>query len=77
MLYFLGEADLNYGGGLEERYAVGIGASAGLLSNLGETWRVHLYAREIYYALGDKHNAWEVGCHRISPLPRIPVCGRK
>jgi hypothetical protein len=61
LLYFLGEADLNYGGGLEERYAVGIGASAGLLSNLSETWKVHLYAREIYYALGDKHNAWEAG----------------
>ena len=61
LLYFLGEADLDYGGGLKEKYAVGIGASAGLLSNLSETWKVHLYTREIYYALGDKHNAWEAG----------------
>jgi len=61
LLYFLGEADLNYGGGLEGRYAVGIGASAGLLSNLSDAWKVHLYAREIYYALGAKHNAWEAG----------------
>ena len=61
MLYFLGETDLNYGGGLEERYAVGIGASAGLLSILSEGWKVHLYMREIYYALGGQHNAWEAG----------------
>ena len=61
LLYFLGETDLDYGGGMEERYAVGIGASAGLLSILTEAWKVHLYTREIYYALGGRHNEWEAG----------------
>ena len=61
LLYFLGETDLDYGGGMEERYAVGIGASAGLLSSLNEVWKVHLYTREIYYALGGRHNEWEAG----------------
>ena len=61
LLYFLGETDLDYGGGMEGRYAVGIGASAGLLSNLTEAWKVHLYTRETYYALGGRHNEWEAG----------------
>jgi len=61
LLYFLGEVDLNYGGGMEGRYAVGIGASAGLLSSLSEVWKVNLYTREIYYGLGGRHNDWEAG----------------
>ena len=40
---------------------MGIGASAGLISSLTEAWKVHLYTREIYYALGGQHNAWEAG----------------
>ena len=59
--YFLGEPDLILGGGLEGNYAVGIGASAGLLTTLTKAWKIHLFGREIYYALGDKHNAWEAG----------------
>lgn len=64
LLYFLGETDLSLGGGLEGKYAVGIGASAGLLTNLTKAWKIHLFNREIYYALGDKHNAWESGLHQ-------------
>jgi hypothetical protein len=61
LFYFLGEADLDYGGGMERRYAAGIGATAGLLSRLSEGWKVHLYTRETYYALGSQHKAWEAG----------------
>ena len=61
LFYFLGEADFDYGGGMERRYAAGIGATAGLLSRLSEDWKVHLYTRETYYALGSQHNAWEAG----------------
>ena len=61
LFYFLGETDLILGGGLEGRYAVGIGASAGLLTNVTKEWKINLFGREMYYGLGDKHNAWEVG----------------
>ena len=64
MLYFLGETDLSIGGGLEGKYAVGIGASAGLFTNVTEAWKIHLFGREIHYALGDKHDAWEAGLHQ-------------
>lgn len=70
LLYFLGETDLNYGGGMEGRYAVGIGASAGLLSILSESWKVHLYTREIYYALEGQHNSWEAGLQQNFTLSR-------
>ena len=64
LLYFLGETDLSLGGGLEGKYAVGIGASAGLFTKLTEAWKIHLFGRGIHYALGDKHNAWEAGLHQ-------------
>jgi hypothetical protein len=70
LVYFLGETDFNTGGGMEERYALGIGASAGLLSTLSEAWKVHLYMREMYYALGGDHNEWEAGFHQNFTLTR-------
>jgi hypothetical protein len=64
LIYLLGETNLNLGGGLEGHYAVGIGASAGLLTHLTKEWKIHLFGREIYYGLGDEHNAWEAGLHQ-------------
>jgi hypothetical protein len=64
LLYLMGETEFITGGGLDGRYAAGVGASAGLLSDLADFWKVHLFAREIYYPLGDRHNAWEVGLHQ-------------
>ena len=64
LIYLLGETDLSLGGGLEGNYAVGIGASAGLLTNLTKKWKIHLFGREIYYGLGDEHHAWEAGLHQ-------------
>jgi hypothetical protein len=45
-------------------YAVGIGASTGLLTNVTKAWKIHLFGREIYYPLGVSHNAWEAGLHQ-------------
>ena len=49
---------------MDGRYAAGVGASAGLLSDLKDFWKVHLFAREMNYPLGDRHNAWEAGLHQ-------------
>ena len=70
MFYFLGEADFITGGGLEQRYAGGIGASAGFIVNLNEFWKTHLFTRETYYPLGDQHNSWEAGLHQNFTLGR-------
>ena len=64
MVYVFGETGLLLGGGLDENYAVGIGASAGLLTSLTLDWKIHLLGRGMFYNLGDRHNAWEVGLHQ-------------
>ena len=64
LVYFLGEPDFILGSELEHSYALGIGASAGFLTNVTKEWKIHLFGREIYYGLGDEHNAWEAGLHQ-------------
>ena len=64
LFYVLGETDLLLGGELEGNHAVGIGASAGLLINVTKAWKIHLSGRGMFYNLGDRHNAWEVGLHQ-------------
>jgi hypothetical protein len=61
LFYFFGEADFITGGGLEERYAGGVGASAGLLGSLHPLWKTNLFTRGIHYPLGDRHDSWEAG----------------
>jgi hypothetical protein len=58
--YLMMETDLNIGGNSDNRYAVGIGASTGFIKSMTEFWKIHIYAKNIYYALGDTHNAFEV-----------------
>jgi hypothetical protein len=57
--YLMVEADLNLGGALDERYAAGIGASTGFIKDLSDFWKIHFFARDISYGLGDMHNAFE------------------
>ena len=49
------EGDLLVGGRFRDSYALGIGGSAGLLTNATELWKLHLWGRKIYYELGDDH----------------------
>ena len=57
--YLMMEADLNLGGALDEGYAAGIGASTGFIKTLTDFWKIHFFTRNIYYTLGDTHNAFE------------------
>jgi hypothetical protein len=68
LVYFLGETELLLGGALDGNVAAGGGVSVGLLSNLTEAWKIHLFGRQIHYALGDKHDAWEAGLHQTLNL---------
>jgi hypothetical protein len=57
--YLMVETDLNVGGILDEGYAAGIGASIGFIKGLTDFWKIHFLTRDIYYGLGDTHNAFE------------------
>jgi hypothetical protein len=59
--YFMMQSSLNVGGAFSEKYAVGAGASAGLLRNITNFWKIHLYVRDIYYGLGNEYNFFEAG----------------
>ena len=59
LFYVFGETEAYLGGNSEERWAVGTGVSAGVIRSLGEQLKVHFFGRDIYYALGDRHNALE------------------
>jgi len=61
-LYFvMAEADLNVGRSLEENYALGIGGSAGFIRMLTDSWKLHVFVRDIYYGAGDTTNTIEAG----------------
>ncbi len=59
LLYAMLETGLNASGALEHGYALGAGGSAGMLTNVTPRWKTHLFARDIYYGLGDTFNAFE------------------
>lgn len=60
LFYVFGEAEAYLGGNSEESWAVGTGGSAGVIRTLGDQMKVHLSGRDIYYGLGDRHNALEL-----------------
>jgi hypothetical protein len=59
--YVLIETDLHVGGALDGGYSAGAGASCGLLRNLTGSWKIHLFAGDIDYMLGDEDNAITAG----------------
>ena len=59
--YFMFESELQVGGALDGNYSIGGGGSAGLIRNITRFWKAHLFARNIYYGLGDVDNRWEAG----------------
>lgn len=57
--YAMAETDLNLGGAMKEKYALGAGASIGLITKASDVLKIHLSARNIYYGIGDYHNYFE------------------
>lgn len=60
LFYVFGETEAYLGGNSEERWAVGAGASAGVIRSLGEQLKVHFFGRDIDDGLGDRHNDLEL-----------------
>jgi hypothetical protein len=59
LTYAMLETGLNVGGALDGNYAVGAGGSAGFIKRVSDFWKVHLFAKDVYYGLGDRFNAFE------------------
>jgi len=68
--YAMLETEAGVGEKLEERHAVGLGGSAGLVRNLTERWKLLLSVRGLYYGLGDRHSLLEVALTQNLRLSR-------
>lgn len=60
LFYVLAEAEADLGGVSEEHWALGTGGSVGIIRDVGNQLKIHLFGRDIYYALGDIHNSLEL-----------------
>jgi hypothetical protein len=60
MYYGLLETDLLVSGRFRDSFALGVGATAGVLVTPLPDWKAHLIARKIWYEAGDQHRAMEV-----------------
>ena len=73
--YALLETDLNVGGALQDRYALGGGGSIGLIKDIGP-WRGIAQARYLRYELGDQSDLFEVSFAQratLSPNTQLSV----
>jgi hypothetical protein len=76
LTYIMLETGFNAGGALEHNNAVGIGGSAGFLKRPRDFWKVHVFARDIYYGLGDTFNDFEAAVQQsfhLNPNQSISV----
>jgi hypothetical protein len=64
IMYLMAEPDIIAGPDLDESYAAGMGGTAGLLVRVGSFWKIHAYARDIYYPAGNRHNSIELSLHQ-------------
>jgi opacity protein-like surface antigen len=57
LYYGMVETDLNLSGGLKDDFALGFGASAGIIKKITDSWKIDLSARSMYYEAGDAHQS--------------------
>jgi hypothetical protein len=57
LVYVMLESDLNLSNTFRDRFALGIGPSAGILSTPTGSWKMDLSARSLYYELGERHRS--------------------
>ena len=51
------ESDLDLSNKFRDRFALGVGPSAGILAAPTGSWKLNLSARSLYYELGEKHRS--------------------
>ena len=59
ILYMMMETDLALAGSLAGNYAAGAGGSAGFIRSPKVFWKVHIFAKTLYYGFEDHFNTFE------------------
>jgi hypothetical protein len=59
--YLLAETDLQASTRLENDFALGVGGTAGLMTNVTKDWKVNLWLQGLFYAFGDEHRSLAAG----------------
>ena len=59
MMYMMLETDLALSGALKGNYAAGAGGSAGIIKCLSDFWKVHVFAKTLYYGFEEHFNTFE------------------
>lgn len=67
--YVMAEADINLADRFEQKAALGGGASAGVLANITESWKVHLYASALFYVI-EEHQLFRLALDQHVNLSR-------
>ena len=60
MYYGMADGSLKVSNRFEDSFSLGAGASTGLIKKLSEGWRTHLYAKAVYFELGDRHRSFSI-----------------
>ncbi|NJL60466.1 MAG: hypothetical protein HC887_13330 [Desulfobacteraceae bacterium] len=55
---------------MEQGYAVGGGISAGILKSFNEKWKLHVQARQMYFAVQDNYHLSELSLSQHIGLSR-------
>lgn len=82
LYYILGEAEMNFGNGIKKNHSIGFGGTIGMLKNITDFWKLSLYSRDLYYALGDRYSLFSLHIRQGFTLTRnnsiaIEVSGKK
>ena len=56
LLFLMAETDLNFAGKLDDKFAAGVGGSAGLVGNVTSFWKVGLTLSGFYYPVFQEHS---------------------
>ncbi|MBF0451829.1 MAG: DUF4105 domain-containing protein [Candidatus Magnetomorum sp.] len=55
LFYSFLETELDVSGTLQDHYAFGAGISAGLIKRITPWWKIHTFAKQLYFELGEKY----------------------
>ncbi len=60
-IYLLAETDLQASTRLEKDYSLGLGGTAGLMTNVTKDWKVNVWVQGLFYGAGDEHRTFTAG----------------
>ena len=73
--YAFAETEMNLGGKLENSYALGAGFSAGILKRIRDKQSLHLWAKQLFFLIGDDHQVTEASFSYYFKLSRSMSLG--